>query len=63
MKWIFKGRTVVSEDGRFRIAKVFRGWILYDRGVGLGDYPDRASAMNHAEREEQRDRALWGALA
>ena len=32
MKWIFKGRTVVSDDGRWRIAHVVRGWDVLDQG-------------------------------
>lgn len=51
MTWIHKGRSVVSDDGRWRIARVFRGWTLYDRGVDLGNYPTADSAKNKVHNE------------
>lgn len=60
MTWICKGRTVTSDDGRFRIAHVVREWLLYDRGVLVAWFPDAQSAIAFAGRlvqVKQRRRA------
>lgn len=49
MRWIYQGRTYVSEDARWRVAHVFRGWILYDRGVEVSEFASADAAMNFAE--------------
>jgi hypothetical protein len=49
MKWICKGRTYVSPDGRYRIAHVFRTWILYGQGVEIGEFLTAEAAMDFAE--------------
>jgi hypothetical protein len=49
MNWIAKGRTYVSADGRWRVAKVFRTWILYDRGVEVSEFVSADAAMDFAE--------------
>jgi hypothetical protein len=46
--WICKGRTFVSQDARYRIAKVFRTWILYDRGVEVAEFNTADAAMDFA---------------
>jgi hypothetical protein len=48
LNWIYKGRTFVSADGRYRIALV-RTWILYDRGAQVGDFLTAEAAMDYAE--------------
>jgi hypothetical protein len=49
MKWISKGRTYVSEDGRHRIALVFTTWMLYTDRVEVCDFYTSEAAMDFAE--------------
>jgi hypothetical protein len=49
VNWIPKGRTFVSQDGRWRVSRVFRGWILYDRGDEVCEFVSADAAMDFAE--------------
>ncbi len=53
------GRSVVSADGRWRIAKVFLEWELLDRGVSLGGFLTRDAAISKVEHELLFERRRW----